>query len=306
MARKKKGIKLDGWIIIDKHLGITSSQAVGKVRWLTKAQKAGHAGTLDPLASGILPIGLGEATKTMPFIVDASKTYEFQMTWGAATATDDLEGDIVATSDYTPSEAEILAALPFFTGDIEQTPPAYSAVKVDGKRAYDLARAGEDVQLKSRIVTIHDLEIVSHDSDSRMTHIRVNCGKGTYIRSLARDLGEKCGSKAHVSMLRRTRVGPFDEKDAISLEKLEELSHSAPVAGLLLSIMTALDDILVLAVNESEAADIGFGRKIRMDDASLGQATLQEKVVLVYGDIPLAIAEVTDTGIQPLRVFNLT
>lgn len=304
MGRKKKGIKLDGWLIIDKHLGITSSQAVGKVRWLTKAQKVGHAGTLDPLASGVLPIGLGEATKTMPFIVDASKTYEFKMKWGAATETDDLEGDVVATSDVVPTTEDITQALTDFTGDIDQTPPAYSAIKVDGRRAYDMARAGEEVTLKSRKVTIHSLDLLSHDSESGESHLRVDCGKGTYIRSLARDLGEKCGSRAHVTMLRRTRVGPFHEKDAISLEKLEDFSHSAPVKDLILSIMTALDDILVLAVTDEEAKDISFGRQIK-GVLHQGSLSMQETVVLTCGDRPIALATVVEDGLQPLRVFNM-
>lgn len=304
MARKKKGLKLNGWIIIDKPLDISSSQVVGKVRWLMKAQKAGHGGTLDPLATGILPIGLGEATKTMPFIVDASKTYEFSMKWGAATATDDLEGDVIATSDHYPSEEDIRAALVDFTGDIQQTPPAYSAIKVDGKRAYDLARSGEEVILKSRVVTIHGLELLHHDSESHVTSLRVDCGKGTYIRSLARDLAEKCGSRAHVCLLRRTRVGPFCEKDAISLEKLEELSHSAPAQDYMLSLMTALDDIPVLAINESEAHDLSFGRKIRVGQSHSSDA-VQGTVVLVHENQPVALAIAECDGLQPLRVFKM-
>lgn len=307
MARRKKGIKLDGWIIIDKPLGLTSSQVVGKARYLTKAQKVGHAGTLDPLASGVLPLGFGEATKTMPFIVDATKSYEFSMCWGTSTTTDDKEGEVLETSDIFPDVAEIKQVLDTFIGDIDQTPPAYSAIKVDGKRAYALARAGEDVQLKSRKVTLYSLKILCHDPDSQTTTLSVTCGKGTYIRSLARDLAEKCGSKAHVSMLRRTRVGPFSLKHAISLEKLEELSHSAPAQDYMLSMMTALDDISVLAISESEAMDIGFGRSIKIV-SSQGSDAVQGTVVLVHEchpDQPVALATVEGNDVQPLRVFNI-
>ena len=299
MARKKKGDKIDGWLVIDKPLGMSSSAVVGKVKWLLKAQKAGHAGTLDPLASGILPIGLGEATKTMPFIVDASKTYEFTMQWGKSTTTDDSEGEFVATSDVLPTKDQIDAILHAFTGAIEQTPPIYSAIKVDGKRSYDLARQGVDVELKSRIVNIQSLSIVSHDENTAQTTLKVDCGKGTYIRSLARDIALKLGSVAYVIYLRRTRVGPFDENNAISLEKLEDLSHSAPAVDYIGSLMTALDDIPVLAISETEAALIKQGRTLTHPTAKQGV------LILLHGDIPIAIAEASDDIIRSLRVFNM-
>lgn len=198
---------------------MTSTQAVGKVRWLYNAEKAGHAGTLDPLATGILPIALGEATKTVPFVQEGVKRYVFELEWGSQTTTDDREGEIVATSDVRPTEAQVLAALPEFTGTILQRPPIYSAIKIDGERAYDLARAGETVELAPRPVTIDELTLLSH-SDER-SRFEMACEKGTYVRSLARDLAEALGTRGHVSFLRRTDVGAFAEAEALTLEQIE-------------------------------------------------------------------------------------
>ena len=302
MGRRKKGLKIDGWLVIDKPLDISSTGVVNKVRWLLKAQKAGHAGTLDPLATGILPIGFGEATKTMPFIVDASKDYVFDVTWGSATTTDDLEGEVTDTSDHIPTNADIDAVLADFTGDIEQVPPAYSAIKVDGQRAYALARSGEDVELKARTVSIHSLKRAENPAQSdseNTTRLAVTCGKGTYVRSLARDIALKLGTFGHVSMLRRTRVGPFCEKRALTLDKFEALSHSAPAEDYMLSVVTALDDILVLAVTEMEAARLKNGQSIQRSLAEQGT------VYAMLGDTPIAIAEALDNEVRPLRVFNM-
>jgi len=210
---------ISGWIILDKPLGMTSTQAVGKIRWLYNADKAGHAGTLDPLATGILPIALGEATKTVPFVQDGGKRYSFELEWGSATTTDDAEGKIVATSDVRPSEAEVRAALPGFTGTILQRPPIFSAIKIDGERAYDLARAGETVELAPRPVTIDALALVSHSPER--SRFEMACAKGTYVRSLARDLAEALGTRGHVSLLRRTAVGAFTEANALTIEQIE-------------------------------------------------------------------------------------
>lgn len=299
MGRRRKGSKIDGWLIIDKPLGISSSSAVGRVKYFTKAQKVGHGGTLDPLASGVLPIGLGEATKTMPFIVDASKEYEFTLEWGTATDSDDKEGAIIHSGGHTPSEEEVRAVLGGFIGTIEQVPPAYSAIKVDGQRAYKLARDGEHVELKARNVKIQSLTLLGHSVETHRSRFHVECGKGTYIRSLGRDIAQKLETWAHVTVLRRTRVGPFCVDKAISLEKLEQLSHSAPAAEYILPVVTALDDILALAITELEAEDIKYGRSLQCSKAKQGT------FVLMAGDMPVAIAVAKDGIIRPLRVFNM-
>jgi tRNA pseudouridine55 synthase len=210
---------ISGWVLLDKPLGMTSTQAVGKVRWLYSAEKAGHAGTLDPLATGLLPIALGEATKTVPFVQDGGKRYRFELLWGTQTSTDDAEGETVATSDRRPSEAEVRAMLPRFTGTIMQRPPAFSAIKVNGERAYDLARAGETVELAERPVTIGELTLLSHTPERSL--LEMACEKGTYVRSLARDLALSLGTVGHVSMLRRTEVAGFTEKDSILLDTIQ-------------------------------------------------------------------------------------
>lgn len=302
MPRRKKGLDINGWLVIDKPLEMSSAAVVGKVRWLLKARKAGHAGTLDPLATGVLPIGLGEATKTMPFIADASKTYEFTIAFGTATNTDDAEGEVVETSDHIPSKAELEALLPQFSGTIQQAPPAYSAIKVDGKRAYALARGGNEVKLAPRPVYIHHIEIIDFSEGSAT--LRIDCGKGTYVRSLARDIARAAGSVGHVAMLRRTRVGPFSEKSAISLEKLEDLGHSAPAESFVLPVETALADIPALALTGEEAGKIRHGMAIdgsRFPDL----ANTQGPVLLTLDSQPVALGEARESGVQPLRVFNM-
>jgi tRNA pseudouridine55 synthase len=213
---KRPKQKVDGWVVLDKPLGMGSTQAVGRVRWLFTAAKAGHGGTLDPLATGVLPIALGEATKTVPFVMDGRKEYRFTLRFGQARSTDDGEGAVTATSDDRPSDEAIRAALPRFTGCFEQMPPAFSALKIGGQRAYDLARAGQAVDLKPRAVTIDRLELLSRP-DADHADFVVTCGKGTYIRSLGRDLARALGTVGHLSALRRTAVGPFREELAISL-----------------------------------------------------------------------------------------
>jgi len=304
MARRRKGNKVDGWLVIDKGLGISSAKVVGAVKHILKAQKVGHGGTLDPLASGILPIGLGEATKTMPFIVDASKEYAFTVEWGTATDSDDKEGSVIHSGGAVPSEEAVKAVLKDFTGTIQQVPPAYSAIKVDGQRAYKLVRDGETVELKARDVEIQSLKVISHDTAAKSTSFEVTCGKGTYVRSLGRDIALALGTYGHITVLRRLRVGPFSLANAISLAKLEELGHSARAAEALLPLTTALDDIPAVAVTEIEAQDIKYGRGITL------QAAKQGTIVLMVGEMPLAIAEAEETGdgnmaVRPLRVFNM-
>ncbi len=306
MARRKKGNRVNGWLILDKPLEMTSTQAVGKIRWLFSAQKAGHAGTLDPLASGILPIALGEATKTVSFAVDGQKAYRFTVRWGIETTTDDTEGSAVQTSARRPTLGEIEALLPQFTGEIMQTPPAFSAIKIDGQRAYDLARDGEEVILEPRPVFIDMLRIVEMPDDAT-TVFEAECGKGTYVRAIARDLGRKLGCYGHVISLRRTRVGPFDEASAITLAELEAL-HGKDDGGTelmrcLMPIETALIDMTELNITSSDASRLRLGQPvlIRGRDAPI----MQGEVYAVSKGQLIAIGEIERGELRPTRVFNL-
>jgi tRNA pseudouridine55 synthase len=297
-----------GWIVLDKPVGMTSTHAVSVVKHLFTAKRAGHAGTLDPLASGCLPIALGEATKTVPFVVDSRKTYLFTVRWGEERDTDDAEGRVVSASENRPDATAIRALLPRFTGTIEQVPPRYSAVKIAGERAYDLAREGEMVELAPRTVEIYRLDLLDLPDRDHVV-LAAECGKGTYVRSLARDLGRALGALGHVSALRRDRVGPFGERTMISLERLEALCHRAAageghLADVLLPIETALDDIPALAVSPADAARLHRGQAVllRGRDASIFRGVVQ---VAVSGQL-LAIAEVDRGEIVPRRVFNLT
>ncbi len=307
MARRKKGDRVHGWVILDKRLTMTSTQAVGAVRRLFNAQKAGHGGTLDPLATGLLPIALGEATKTVPFIMDSTKTYRFTVEWGAETTTDDAEGEITQTSDKRPDEAAIRALLPDFTGLISQVPPQFSALKVDGARAYDLARDGEEVELVAREILIDSFELVSQPDDDHAVFEAV-CSKGTYVRALARDMGRELGCFGHVSELRRTQVGPFNEDDMILLDQLDDLRHKGAgqeaMYEYLLPLETALDDIPALAVSAEDAARLRNGQAVivRGRDAPILQGTI---LVEHRGD-PVALAEMEQGAVHPKRVFNLT
>lgn len=299
MKREKR--KVDGWVILDKPVGPSSTQALGRVRRVFEAAKAGHGGTLDPLASGVLPIALGEATKLLPFVVDGSKTYEFAVRWGAATTTDDGEGTITATSPNRPTETAIRAILPRFEGEISQIPPAFSAIKIDGERAYDLARAGEDVVLEPRKVLIQKLELLeSPDPDT--ARFRVSCGKGTYVRSLARDLARELDTVGHVVELRRTRVGKFTVESAISLESLEGFGHSPARFGALAPVETALDDIPALAVTADQALALKRGQSLR--DPRIDRAPADPISAFHEGRL---IALVASDGeiLRPVRVFNL-
>ena len=302
---KKQRTPVHGWLILDKPYGMTSTQAVGKVRWLFNAEKAGHGGTLDPLASGLLPIALGEATKTVSHAMDGRKIYRFTVQWGEERTTDDLEGEISATSGKRPSREEIESILPRFTGEIMQAPPAFSAIKVDGERAYDLARAGEAVDLAPRPVLIEELKLVTAEADHAT--FEVTCGKGTYIRSLARDMGRALGSAAHVSMLRRVAVGPFTEAHMISLENLDDLSHKAPggnaINGALLPIETVLDGIPALAIDADQARRLRLGQPVLLRGAN---APIAEDAVLVTsGGKPLGIGLIEQGSLKPKRLFNL-
>jgi len=307
--KQKKRDKRDvhGWVVLDKPVGMTSTHAVAVAKRLFAAKRAGHAGTLDPLASGCLPIALGEATKTVPFVMDGRKVYLFTVRWGEERDTDDAEGRVVATSAERPSEDAIRALLSRFTGTIEQVPPRYSAVKVEGERAYDLARDGETVELASRPVDIHSLTLSSvPDPDHAL--FEAECGKGTYVRALARDMGRALGCSGHVAALRRVSVGPFAEKLMISLEHLEALCHRAAIgegnlADALLPVETALDDIPALAVSQADAARLQRGQAVllRGRDAPIFHGTVH---VTASGHL-IALAEVDRGEIVPKRVFNL-
>jgi len=297
--QRRKGNPVHGWVVLDKAYNIGSTPMVGKIRWLFSAQKAGHAGTLDPLATGILPIALGEATKTVPFMMDAEKSYTFEITWGETRSTQDAEGEIIATSDIRPSEADIRAALPQFTGEIEQVPPKFSAIKIDGKRAYDLARAGEAVEIKPRPVRVDRFELTAATEDTAT--FEVDCGKGTYIRSLARDLAHVLGACAYVSVLRRTRVGPFTLKESITLDELEQMCDRARVTEALLSVTTALDDIPVLAVTEQDAVDLKHGRGIAAPSHLLNSEYIRAE----RDGVLIALCHARDGALVPKRVFNM-
>ncbi len=299
MKREKR--KVDGWVILDKPVGPSSTQALGRVRWLFEAAKAGHGGTLDPLASGVLPIAFGEATKLLPFVVDGTKTYEFAVRWGVSTTTDDAEGQVTQTAPLRPSAAAIEAVLPRFLGEIAQIPPAFSAIKIAGERAYDLARAGENVVLESRNVLIHRLEFLDAP-DPDTARFRVACGKGTYVRSLARDLARELGTVGHVVALRRTRVGKFTVESAISLETLEGFGHSPGRLGALAPVETALDDIPALAVTADQALALKRGQALR--DPRIDRAPADPMAALMEGRLIALVASDGET-IRPVRVFNL-
>lgn len=307
MARRRKGLPVHGWLILDKPQGMNSTQAVARVKRLFEADKAGHAGTLDPLATGILPIALGEATKTVPFVVDGSKQYRFTIDWGAETDTDDAEGSVTATAPRRPTRAEIEALLPRFVGEITQVPPRYSALKVAGARAYDLARDNETFELAPRQVTVRRLSLIEQpDADHAV--LEAECGKGTYVRALARDLGRELGVLGHVSALRRTRVGTFDETAAITLAKLEELGHSAAAREALLSVLlpveTALAEIPALALSGSDAARLRMGQPVllRGRDAPI----VSGSVYAISRGALIAVGEVSEGEFRPKRIFNLS
>jgi len=299
MARRRKGAKIDGWVVLDKSEGMTSATAVNRVRRLLDARKAGHTGTLDPIASGVLPIALGEATKLVSLLMDAGKEYAFTIRWGEARDTDDRDGKVIECSDSRPDAAAIEAALPAFRGEIEQVPPAYSAIKIGGERAYDLAREGREVELASRRVRVDELRLIEHAADGSESRFRLRCGRGTYVRAIARDIGRVLGCYGYVAALRRTRVGPFDEACAISLEKLDAMRHGAPVSSHVLEVATALDDIPAVAVTDAEADRMRHGQSLRLPTSKAGTLCIK------CGGRPVAIAEVVHGVAKPLRVLNV-
>lgn len=310
MARQKKGKAVHGWLNLDKPIGMTSTQALGRVRRVLNAQKLGHAGTLDPLATGILPIALGEATKTIPFAQDADKVYTFTVQWGESRNTDDSEGEVTGTSAKRPTEDEIMAVLPRFVGAIQQTPPQFSAIKIDGKRAYALARAGEEVEIASREVIVHHLTLLAVSADS--AKFEMECSKGTYVRSIGRDLGQVLGCLGYIKKLRRIAVGGFTEESAISLDEFEKIMQSSTPDQVLMPVETVLDDIPALAMTGSEVSRIKNGNSVsfiaRPDYDRLVKAGIDEETELVLakdGVKPLALLEKDGATLHPVKVFNL-
>ena len=308
MGRKNHGNPINGWLVVDKGLNISSAKVVGIVKKILNARKVGHSGTLDPLATGVLPLALGEATKTVAYMMEGKKKYKFTVCWGVSTDTDDAEGDVIATSRARPDKKTIKACLREFVGDVQQIPPKYSAVKVDGKRAYDLARAKKPVSLNSRSIFIEKFQLIDI-IDKDHASFEVITGKGTYIRSLARDIAVYLGTVGHVSHLRRTAVGSFLEKDSISLDNLEELGHKGAAVDRLQPVEAALDDIPALFLTDDEARRLKFGQPISafklatrtpLDEISPG-----EVVCAMQGKKVVALAKMHGGEIRPIRVLNL-
>ena len=307
MARRKRGVPVHGWLAVDKPQDITSSQVVNKLRRALNAQKAGHGGTLDPLAIGVLPIAFGEATKTVAYVMDGVKSYRFTLRFGEERATDDAEGEVIARSDMRPTIAQIERALPGFIGDIDQIPPRFSAIKVNGRRAYDLARRDEAVDLPPRKIRIHAFDFVEMpDRDHAV--FDVSSGKGAYMRSLARDLARAVGSVGHIATLRRTAAGPFCEQAAVPLHILEGLSPDQ-AQNYLLPVETALDDIPALALTEPEARRLTSGQTVGLLAVAkrerLEAVPTETIVCTMLRDRAIALAEIKGAHIRPVRVFNL-
>ena len=309
-----------GWIVLNKPVGLSSAKAVGIIRRFFGGAKTGHAGTLDPLACGVLPIAIGEATKTISYVVTAEKSYQFTVRWGAETQTHDSEGEITRTSDYRPSGDEIKAILPRFTGLIKQVPPVFSAVKVKGRRAYALARERTnssdkltDIALKPREVMINKFEITAHFG--QQSTFTVQCGKGTYIRALARDIGRALGSAAHVVFLERCAVGRFKIEDAIDLDFFEKAVYHSPAHDYIIPVMTALDDIPALAITEQEAQKLRFGQTFSLDDdrsqmfltaaATTSGQSAPGTGLAAFGENAVALVRLEKQIVSPVRVLNL-
>jgi len=298
-APKRVKRAISGWVVLNKPYDMTSTQAVGKVRWLFSAAKAGHAGTLDPLATGILPIALGEATKAVPQVQDGTKVYRFAIAWGSATTTDDTEGAVIATSDVRPDREALEAVLPQFTGTIMQRPPIFSALKIDGERAYDLARAGEQVDLPPREIDVDAIELVEHGSESSV--LEVTCGKGTYVRSLARDIAEVLGTRGHVSMLHRAAVGPFSDADAVTIDQLEALEGEVR-DGLLKPVWSGFGDLPEIRLDAQQAIAVRHGNNVLLTGAG-SPITVDECWASFKGEV-MATGWVEFGQFRPKRVFN--
>lgn len=301
MARKRKGRAISGWLVVDKPAGVTSTAVVNKVRWALNAQKAGHAGTLDPAATGVLAVALGEATKTVPYITDALKAYRFMVRLGQATTTDDAEGPVIAESSLRPTDDQIAAALGAFRGEIEQVPPQFSAVKVDGERAYDIARAGEEMELVARPLWVESLEMIARP-DADHVELEMVCGKGGYVRAIARDLGAALGCHGHVAWLRRTWSGPFDAADGLSLAQIDELAHDPALDAHLRPLEQGLADLPELPATPEGAARLRNGNPGMVLAA---QVEYGEEAWASYEGRAVAVGVYKSGELHPSRVFNL-
>lgn len=302
MARHKKGEDVNGWLIVDKPRGMGSTDVVNMTRRMFKAKKNGHAGTLDPFATGVLPVAFGEATKLLPLVTDGRKEYEFVLQWGAETNTGDSEGEIVSRCEKVPSREDILAVLPQFIGEITQVPPAFSAIKINGQRAYDLARKGEDVAVPERKVEIYTLELLE-ELPGCQARFRVVCSKGTYVRALGRDLARKLGTFGYLQELRRTKCGKFSLEDTILLENLKKVVHTDALKEFLLPLITSLRDIAVLAVSEADAAKLRLGQGLSPKNYDIDNLTGKQAVAVFEGGLA-AIVRIDERKISPVRVFN--
>ncbi|WP_424941584.1 tRNA pseudouridine(55) synthase TruB [Aliiroseovarius sp. S253] len=300
MGRRKKGRDIHGWLVVDKPAGISSNAVVNKVRWAMDAKKAGHAGTLDPEATGVLAVALGEATKTVPYITDALKAYEFTVRLGQATNTDDAEGEVILESDARPSDEEIQAALAQFTGDIMQVPPKFSAVKIDGERAYKLARDGEDVEIAARPLWVEELVMVSRPDADHVT-LEMTCGKGGYVRSIARDLGEALGCHGHVRNLRRIWSGPFDAEDGVTIELIEELAKTGELDAYLRPLEEGLQDLPELKASAEGATRLKHGNPgmVLTSEVEYG-----DEAWASYEGKAVAVGRYRAGELHPSRVFN--
>jgi tRNA pseudouridine55 synthase len=302
---RPKGLSIHGWLCLDKPAGMTSTAAVSRVRRITRAQKVGHGGTLDPLATGVLPIAMGEATKTVAYAMEGRKHYRFTARLGEARTTDDAEGEILATSEHRPTTAEIAAALPAFVGLIEQVPPRFAAVKVEGERAYDLARRGELVQLAPRTVRVERFDLVERPDLDHVTFELV-CGRGTYVRALVRDLGDRLGCLGHVVALRRLQVGPFRIEDAVALTALEQLVADDALPQALLPVGAALSDLPALSLTQPQVDRLRAGQTIRVAPGLLvGEPDADATVRAMAAGRMVALARLHGSELSPVRVFNL-
>ncbi|MFQ6551168.1 tRNA pseudouridine(55) synthase TruB [Aestuariibius insulae] len=301
MGRRRKGRDISGWLIVDKPAGPTSTAVVNKIRWALEAKKAGHAGTLDPAAMGLLAVALGEATKTIPFITEAEKAYRFTIRLGAATNTDDAEGEVIATSDLRPTDAEIEAALPAFTGDIQQIPPKFSAVKIDGERAYALARDDEEFEIAARPLHVSDLRLTARP-DADHVELEMTCGKGGYVRSIARDLGEALGCHAHVQTLRRIWSRPFTLEDAVRFDTIEAEARTPALDARLLPVEVALTDLPELPCTELAAMRLRNGNPAEVLSST---ANFGDTAWASHQGQPIAIGTYRAGQLHPSRVLNL-
>lgn len=298
VQKKTKKRDVSGWLILNKPYDFGSTQAVGKVRWLLSAKKAGHAGTLDPLATGILPIAIGEATKTVPFVQDGTKIYQFDLVWGIATNTDDIEGEEISTSDVRPTKEEVLATLPQFTGEITQIPPVFSAIKINGERAYDLARAGEKVEMPPRQVQIDRFDLLAHGAEK--SSFEVECAKGTYIRAMARDLAQALGTKGHVGALHRSQVGRFSNEDTVELEAFENATLEER-DQMLMPVATALTDLPEISLDARQTATLRHGNPVLLVGANAPIA--MDEAWASHKGVAVAIGYVEQGQFKPARII---